>query len=138
MTDEVTRLKTELSMKVDYIHELVAVKDDYKKQLADYESLMKKYNVEDLGHLDIMLFVLSGETKYQLAQLKQQLAEKDAELNRYAELFGMKDKDFYIVEKTEYDKMIQGAKEIVNQLRQQLKEKDRKIKELESKGGAKC
>lgn len=53
-----------------------------KQKLAEYECLMNKYNVEDLGHLDIMLFVLSGETKYQLAKLKQQLAEKDEEIEK--------------------------------------------------------
>jgi hypothetical protein len=57
-----------------------------------------------------------------IADLEAKLAEKDAELNRYAELFGMKDKDFYVVEKTEYEKMKQGAKEIVDNLKQQLAE----------------
>jgi hypothetical protein len=56
-----------------------------------------------------------------------QLNEKDEELNRYAELFGMKNKDFYVVEKPEYEKMKQGAKEIVNELKQQLAEERKKV-----------
>ena len=59
-----------------------------------------------------------------VADLEAKLAESEKELNRYAELFGMKDKDFYVVEKTEYEKMKQGAKDIVMQLKQQLAEKD--------------
>lgn len=45
--------------------------DMYDKLLA-FEDLMKKYNVEDLEHLDIMLFVLSGETKYRLKEIQQE------------------------------------------------------------------
>lgn len=82
--------------------------DELKQKLAEYECLMKKYNVEDLGHLDIMLFVLSGETKYQLAQLKQQLEEKEKEL---AEL------------KTENMNIFEYSKEI----EQKFAEQDRQI-----------
>lgn len=46
---------------------------------------------------------------------EQQLKDKDDELNRYAELFGMKDKDFYVIETAEYEKMKSGAKEIIKQ-----------------------
>lgn len=60
-----------------------------------------------------------------ISDLEAKLAESEKELNRYAELFGMKDKDFYVVEKTEYEKMKQGAKDIVMQLKQQLAEKDK-------------
>lgn len=66
----------------------------------------------------------------QISDLEAKLAEKNDELNRYAELFGMKDKDFYAVEKTEYEKMKQGVKEIVDNLKQQLAEKDKQIKKL--------
>ena len=51
----------------------------------------------------------------EIKELKQQLAEKDKELDKYAELFGMKDKDFYVIEKTQYDKMKQGAKDIMRE-----------------------
>ncbi len=48
---------------------------DREKQLTErineYESLMNKYNVEDLEHLDLMLFCLSSETKYRLAEIKE-------------------------------------------------------------------
>ena len=41
-----------------------------KEKLNNFETCMKKYNVEDIKLLDIMLLVLSGETKYQLKEIK--------------------------------------------------------------------
>ena len=41
-----------------------------KEKLNNFETCMKKYNVEDIEHLDLMLFVLSGETKYHLKEIK--------------------------------------------------------------------
>lgn len=43
---------------------------ELKEKLNSFETLMKKYNVEDIEHLDLMLFVLSGETKYHLKEIK--------------------------------------------------------------------
>ena len=75
-----------------------------------------------------MATVIKLENK--IADLEAKLAESEKELNRYAELFGMKDKDFYVVEKSEYEKMKQGAKEIVAQLKQQLTNKEKEVEEL--------
>lgn len=72
----------------------------------------------------------SSKQEKTISDLEAKLAESEKELNRYAELFGMKDKDFYVVEKTEYEKMKQGAKDIVMQLKQQLAEKEKEIKNL--------
>lgn len=41
-----------------------------KEKLNNFETCMEKYNVEDIEHLDLMLFVLSGETKYHLKEIK--------------------------------------------------------------------
>lgn len=41
-----------------------------KEKLNNFETCMKKYNVEDIEHLDLMLFVLSSETKYHLKEIK--------------------------------------------------------------------
>ena len=41
-----------------------------KEKLNNFETCMKKYNVEDIEHLALMLFVLSGETKYHLKEIK--------------------------------------------------------------------
>lgn len=41
-----------------------------KEKLNNFETCMKKYNVEDIELLDLMLFVLSGETKYHLKEIK--------------------------------------------------------------------
>ena len=81
--------------------------------------------------------LLGGKDKT-IADLEAKLGEKNDELNRYAELFGVKDKDFYVVEKTEYDKMKQGAKEIVEQLKQQLAEKDQEITNLKDNWNNLC
>ncbi len=42
------------------------------EKLLSFEDLMQKYNIEDLEQLDIILFVLSGETKYRLKEIKQE------------------------------------------------------------------
>lgn len=55
-------------------------------KLAEFEDLCEKYNVEDLGHLDIMLFVLSGETKHRLKEIQQEnqaLKDRWEKLKRY-------------------------------------------------------
>ena len=96
-----------------------------EKQIADLEAKLAEskecknqmlFDIRQVPEEQILDIV--SNTAYQhnpiqleIEQLKQQLAEKDAELNRYAELFGMKDKDFYVVEKNEYDKMVSGAKQ---------------------------
>lgn len=49
---------------------LVQENQQFKEKLNNFETCMKKYNVEDIELLDIMLFVLSGETKYQLKEIK--------------------------------------------------------------------
>ena len=40
-------------------------------KLAKLEDILEKYGVEDLEQLDIMLFCLSSETKFQLKQLQK-------------------------------------------------------------------
>lgn len=95
----------------DIIAGLIETKHDLEAKLEESERLLKKQCYKNIQELeDVFNYNLN-----QVAILSQQLAEKDAELNRYAELFGMKDKDFYVVEKNEYDKMVSGAKQFANQ-----------------------
>ena len=58
----------------DYLYYDFAGVDDTNKllnKLGKLEDLMEKYGVEDLEQLDIMLFCLSSETKFQLKQLQK-------------------------------------------------------------------
>ena len=52
-----------------YFHDEASNMVYYK--LQDLEDIMEKYGIEDLEQLDIMLFCLSGETKFQLKQLQK-------------------------------------------------------------------
>lgn len=70
-----------------------------KEKLNNFETLMKKYNVEDIEQLDIMLFVLSGNTKYHLKEIKDkhkkelkqsQNQKAIEELEKMREKFGYK------------------------------------------------
>ena len=95
--------------------ELVRILNDIESKLAESEKESNaRYNAwqEEIRESD---------------RLRVILAEKNKELERYAELFGMKDKDFYVVEKLEYEKMKQGAKDIVDELKQQLAEKEKDL-----------
>lgn len=71
------------------------------------------------------------ETLYKLFSEQHEIIDQD-ELGCFEEVNRLlkEQKDFYIVEKTEYDKMKQGAKDIVKQLKHQLEEKKKKIKQL--------
>ena len=65
------------------------------------------------------------ETLYKLFSEQHEIIDQN-ELGCFEEVNRLlkEQKDFYIVEKTEYDKMKQGAKDIVKELKQQLAEKD--------------
>lgn len=63
-------------------------------KVAEFEDLMEKYGVEDLEHLDIMLFVLSGETKYRLNEIKKENQALKDRWNKLKE---------YVVEEFEKD-----------------------------------
>ena len=86
-----------------------------------------------------------------IAELEAKLAEKERQYEMLYKLFSeqheiidqnelecfeevnrllKEQKDFCVVEKVEYDKMKQGAKDIVEQLKQQLAEKDKEIEDL--------
>lgn len=70
----------------NYLQSLNCIKDNdtwiYLK-LSRIEDLMEKYNIENLEQLDIMLFVLSGETKYRLKKIQE---EKLQFKNRWSDL----------------------------------------------------
>lgn len=65
------------------------------------------------------------ETLYKLFSEQHEIIDQN-ELGCFEEVNRLlkEQKDFYIVEKTEYDKMKQGAKDIVKELKQQLADKD--------------
>ena len=80
----------------------------------DCEYITAKYPDDD-GHIvgDLAEYVYDLEQKIE-EQYEEIVKIKDvnSELN---ELLGTKGKDFYVVEKTEYDKMVAGAKQFANQ-----------------------
>lgn len=70
-------------------------------KLGELEDIMEKYNIEDLEQLDIMLFCLSSETKFQLKQLQKlykkynikNVEEFEQELKIAHEIERLKDKN---------------------------------------------
>lgn len=66
------------------------------------------------------------ETLYKLFSEQHEIIDQN-ELGCFEEVNRLlkEQKDFYIVEKTEYDKMKQGAKDIVKELKQQLAESEK-------------
>ncbi|MGN1200869.1 MAG: hypothetical protein ACI4R8_01205 [Candidatus Caccovivens sp.] len=99
--------KTETN-KFDY--ELRKENQQLKQQLKEKDEQLKQAK-EIINNPNTLIF----QQEELINSLNKQLKEKDEELNRYAELFEMKDKDFYVIEKAEYEKMKAGAKEIVKQ-----------------------
>ena len=92
--------------------------DDLKikdKQIADLEAKLAEKERQ-------------YETLYKLFSEQHEIIDQN-ELGCFEEVNRLlkEQKDFYVVEKTEYDKMKQGAKDIVKELKQQLAEKDRAI-----------
>ena len=69
------------------------------------------------------------ETLYKLFSEQHEIIDQ-YELECFEEVNRLlkEQKDFYIVEKTEYDKMKQGAKDIVKELKQQLAKKDEQLR----------
>ena len=90
--------------------EALDIIDDLKKQLEEKE---RQY-----------------ETLYKLFSEQHEIIDQN-ELGCFEEVNRLlkEQKDFYIVEKTEYDKMKQGAKDIVKGLKQQLKSQPKEIVE---------
>lgn len=74
------------------------------KRLWQYENIMGKYNVEDLDQLDIMLFCLSSETKFQLKQLQKlykkykikNVEELDKKIGYYIDKIDLKAENDYL------------------------------------------
>lgn len=110
------------------IDEAVSILNELSKQLvelkAENERLKEDYDevYEDVYNRVSEEFKLNNGYDYQMRcashtieELQEQLKEKEQEIERYSELFGMKDKDYYVVEKEEYEKMKKGAKELINQ-----------------------
>ena len=80
----------------------------------DCEYITAKYP-EDESHIvgDLAEYVYDLEQKIE-EQCEEIVKIKDVNSN-LNELLGTKGKDFYVVEKTEYDKMVAGAKQFANQ-----------------------
>ena len=84
------------------------------KRLWQYENIMGKYNVEDLDQLDIMLFCLSSETKFQLKQLQKlykkykikNVEELDKKLAYYIDKIDLEAENEYLKKVIEKQNMI--------------------------------
>lgn len=89
------------------------------KLIKEFEEKIK--NCENCLVLDYS----SGEWR-KISDMQQENKQFKEELDRYSELFKMKNKDFYGIEKSEYEKLQKGTKEIIKQSQKQLA-----IRELE-------
>ena len=94
-TREIKRLQNELSSKVDYIHELVEVKDDYKQQLAEKDKEIKELlNYDRCSHCSYGQ--ANKEYREKCSELIEELAEVknscDYYMNRANDLL-LKDQD---------------------------------------------
>lgn len=69
-----------------HFNELIEENQQLEEKLNNFETCMKKYNVEDIEHLDLMLFVLSSEIKYHLKEIKDK-HKKEFAVSRLEELF---------------------------------------------------
>ena len=76
---KLTRTQNELSAKVEYIHELVEVKDDYKQQLAD-----KKKEIEQLKEQRHIYLNRSVEECNKITDLEFELQHKDQDKISFA------------------------------------------------------
>ena len=84
------------------------------KRLWQYENIMGKYNVEDLDQLDIMLFCLSSETKFQLKQLQKlykkykikNVEELDKKIGYYIDKIDLEAENDYLKKAIEKQNMI--------------------------------
>ena len=108
---------------------------ELKQKLAESEKFMKDNGFENLEELDNYIQKIHShydEVKNKgtcglcekldnelINQLKQQLAEKDAEIEKVEKTY-MKQKDYYVKE----------FNEVIDELKQQLAEKDRQIEQL--------
>lgn len=76
----------------------------YIYKLAQLEDIMEKYDIEDLDQLDIMLFCLSSETKFQLKQLQKlykkykikNVEELDKKIGYYIDKIDLKAENDYL------------------------------------------
>lgn len=89
-----------------HFNELIEENQQLEEKLNNFETCMKKYNVEDIEHLDLMLFVLSSETKYYLKEIKdkhkKELEQSQKQL-AISELGRIKE---YILLNDEYDEEV--------------------------------
>lgn len=77
-----------------------------EEKLNNFETCMKKYNVEDIEHLDLMLFVLSGETKYHLKEIKDKHKKELEQSQKQVAIEELEKLREYIVLNDEYDEEI--------------------------------
>ena len=69
-TESLYASRTYLDKNTSKMWKLEKENQQLKEKLNNFETCMKKYNVEDIEHLDLMLFVLSGGTKYHLKEIE--------------------------------------------------------------------
>ena len=146
----------ELYSRTDMWNKLIEQQDkiaDLEAKLAEHNEYFRNFSCENFNEFQdfISTFMLTPhEEQTLIKELKQKLAEKERRYETLYKLFSeqheiidqnelecfeevnrllKEQKDFYVVEKVEYDKMKQGAKDIVDQLKQQLQDLPNKIVE---------
>ena len=71
MAERLTEHKTRKGITRVVVRPCVCEFQTVLNKLCAFEDIMEKYDIEDLEQLDIMLFCLSSETKFQLKQLQK-------------------------------------------------------------------
>lgn len=71
MAERLTEHKTRKGITRVVVRPSVCEFQTVLNKLCAFEDIMEKYDIEDLEQLDIMLFCLSSETKFQLKQLQK-------------------------------------------------------------------
>lgn len=119
--NKIERLTEELHAKNDYISEILKVKHDYKSQISSLKSATndwkQRYESESKRYSELCSASSECVQKKndRIAELQKQVDELTAEHKRYEELFGMVGKEFYTVEKGEWEKVKKGVIDMIQQ-----------------------
>ena len=97
-----------MSKKEEILHKLSTEDRNYiKKKFKERE----EFCIGQVESLTNLINVLIEENK----ELRVEIENLENANRGLCETLGMKDKDFYVVEKEEYDKMVSGAKQFANE-----------------------
>lgn len=119
---QVESLTNLINVLIEESKELMDEKFDLESKLAEKEKYIEEQEFAEYKEMFYATQALKEDCELKIIGLEKQLTEKDIEIENLknankglCETLGMKDKDFYVVEKEEYDKMVSGAKQFANE-----------------------